>query len=99
MEKHKLIDELEKRLMEGLKIWAANLPHYSNVYMILDQYSVEYINRVHIIKNIKNNGKDIPEELLRYILNEKNSLEFLIQIKNKSITTSSLKITPCANLA
>ena len=43
MEKHKLIDELEKRLMEELKIWAANLPHYSNVYMILDQYSVEYM--------------------------------------------------------
>lgn len=88
--KNDIIDELFKKLQLELKFWTENLPHYSSMNTILEQYAVQYINRVNIINNIKIKGHGIKKEMLIYLLGLDNALDYLV--KTQYLTLKTRKI-------
>lgn len=76
------IDELENKLRAELEHWINSLPHYSNMQLILEQYSKAYLQRVNVINNISINAEKADPELITFLLNENNALDLLLKIKN-----------------
>lgn len=74
-------EELKNKLKEELRHWTNNLPHYSNMQLILEQYAEPYLQRTNIIKNIENNAETIKPEIITFLLHENNALDLLLKIK------------------
>lgn len=84
MSQENLVDEVLKKLKCELKMWTARLPHYNDMYLILDQYAREYIDMVDVINNIESKGDEIDKDILRFLIKEDNVLEFITK-KNLNI--------------
>lgn len=82
MDKKNKIDELENKLKAELEHWINSLPHYSDMHLILEQYSKAYLQRVNVINNISINAEKADPELITFLLNENNALDLLLKIKN-----------------
>ena len=79
------IDELENKLRAELEHWINSLPHYSNMHLILEQYSKAYLQRVNVINNISINAEKADPELITFLLNDKYTVMKaipLLKIKN-----------------
>lgn len=83
MSQENLVDEVVKKLNNELKLWTARLPHYNDMYLILDQYAREYIDRVDVIDNIESKGDKIDKDILRFLIKKDNILESIIKNKYK----------------
>ena len=80
------IDELENKLRAELERWINSLPPYSNMQLILEQYSKAYLQRVNVINNISINAEKADPEFITFLLNENNALDLLLKIKNCNVS-------------
>ena len=80
------IDELENKLSAELEHWINSLPHYSNMQLILEQYSKAYLQRVNVINKISINAEKADPEFITFLLNENNALDLLLKIKNCNVS-------------
>lgn len=81
MQKEELVVRLCDKLTKELKIWCSQQCYFSGVYQILQQYSAQYIYRQNLIECVKNSGMSLDNDILMFLLNDTNSLEFLVKAK------------------